>query len=55
MMYRKALLFGDEVVAKKILAAEAPGEAKILGRQAGDVSFRLTSSECTISDWGKLT
>ncbi|KAH8776945.1 hypothetical protein BGZ57DRAFT_981004, partial [Hyaloscypha finlandica] len=36
MMYRKALLFGDEVVAKKILAAEAPGEAKILGRQAGD-------------------
>jgi predicted NAD-dependent protein-ADP-ribosyltransferase YbiA (DUF1768 family) len=34
MMYRKALLFGDQVVAEKILAAETPGEAKNLGRQA---------------------
>jgi ribA/ribD-fused uncharacterized protein len=34
MMYRKALLFGDQVVAEKILAAETPGEAKTLGRQA---------------------
>ncbi len=34
MMYRKALLFGDEVVAAKILAAETPGKAKSLGRQA---------------------
>jgi len=39
MMYRKALLFGDEVIAEKILAAETPGEAKTLGRQAGYVSF----------------
>jgi hypothetical protein len=44
----------DEVVAKKILAAEIPGEAKTLGMQTGDVSFRLTSSECAILDWGKL-
>lgn len=41
-------------MAKKMLAAETPGKAETLGRQAGDVSFRLTSSECTISDWGKL-
>jgi ribA/ribD-fused uncharacterized protein len=34
MMYRKALLFGDEGVAGKILTAETPGEAKTLGRQA---------------------
>jgi NADAR domain len=35
MMFRKAMLFGDEVAAKKILAAKTPGEAKTLGRQAG--------------------
>lgn len=35
MMYCKALLFGDAVVAKQILAAKTPGEAKTLGRQAG--------------------
>lgn len=35
MMYCKALLFGDGVVAKKILAAKTPGEAKTLGREAG--------------------
>jgi len=39
MMFRKAMLFGDEAVAKKILAAERPGEAKTLGRQAGCVLF----------------
>ena len=39
MMYRKALLFGDKAVAEKILAAETPGEAKTLGRQAGYVDY----------------
>jgi len=31
MMQLKALLFGDEVVAKKILVAQTPGEAKTFG------------------------
>jgi ribA/ribD-fused uncharacterized protein len=39
MMYRKALLFGDQAVAEKILASETPDEAKTLGRQAGYVNF----------------
>jgi ribA/ribD-fused uncharacterized protein len=33
MMYRKACLFGDEKIAKAILSASHPGEAKALGRQ----------------------
>lgn len=37
MMYCKAMLFGDEKVAKKILDAKTPGEAKTLGREAGYV------------------
>lgn len=35
MMAHKALLFGDEVAAEKILAAAHPGEAKKLGRAVG--------------------
>ncbi|KAF8862618.1 hypothetical protein BDZ45DRAFT_585217, partial [Acephala macrosclerotiorum] len=34
IIYREALLFGDEGVAERILAAQTPGEAKMLGRQA---------------------
>lgn len=45
MMFRKALLFGDEIVAKKILAAKTPGEAKSLGRQAGYVCLLLDPLE----------
>ncbi|MET7402814.1 NADAR family protein [Dactylosporangium sp. NPDC005572] len=33
MMYRKALLFGDEAVAERILTVAHPNEAKTLGRQ----------------------
>jgi hypothetical protein len=33
MMWRKALLFGDSVIAEKILAAGHPQKAKTLGRQ----------------------
>jgi ribA/ribD-fused uncharacterized protein len=33
MMYAKALLFGDAETAARILAAEAPGAQKALGRQ----------------------
>jgi len=39
MMYCKAILFNDEVIAKQILAARTPGEAKTLGRQAGYAFF----------------
>jgi len=35
MMNCKALLFGDEVVAKKMLAAKTPGEAKTLEQMSG--------------------
>lgn len=35
MMVHKALLFGDEAAAEKILAAAHPGEAKKLGRAVG--------------------
>jgi len=43
MMYCKALLFGDEVVAKRILESETPGEAKTLGREAGYVCLFLSA------------
>jgi len=33
MMFQKARLFGDDPVAKKILLARTPGEAKALGRE----------------------
>jgi len=32
-MYQKAVLFGDKEIAKKIIVAKNPGEAKALGRQ----------------------
>jgi ribA/ribD-fused uncharacterized protein len=32
MMYRKALLFGDDETAQRVLRANIPGEAKALGR-----------------------
>jgi ribA/ribD-fused uncharacterized protein len=34
MMWRKAMLFGDEQIAAQILAAPHPSQAKALGRQA---------------------
>ncbi|KAG4438948.1 hypothetical protein IFR05_005574 [Cadophora sp. M221] len=46
MMYCKALLFGDGVVAKKILAAKTPGEAKTLGRQAGSFDQKKWDGAC---------
>lgn len=33
MMWSKAMLFGDEATAARVLAAEHPGEAKNLGRE----------------------
>jgi len=33
MMYAKAVLFDDLNVAKKVLVAKTPGEAKVLGRE----------------------
>jgi ribA/ribD-fused uncharacterized protein len=36
MMWSKAMLFGDEATAERILAAPQPGGAKALGRQVRD-------------------
>ncbi len=33
MMYRKAVLFGDDSAAERLLAAGNPGEAKAIGRE----------------------
>ncbi|SFR21953.1 hypothetical protein SAMN04488564_10614 [Lentzea waywayandensis] len=38
MMWRKALLFGDEAVAARVLAARTPAEAKALGREVSGFS-----------------
>jgi ribA/ribD-fused uncharacterized protein len=38
MMWRKATLFGDNVIAEKTLAAASPGEAKELGRTVNGFS-----------------
>lgn len=38
MMWRKALLFGDDAVAARVLAARTPGEAKALGRAVSGFS-----------------
>ncbi|KAL2065719.1 hypothetical protein VTL71DRAFT_3389 [Oculimacula yallundae] len=46
MMYCKAMLFGDEITAKKILEAEGPGEAKALGRVAGPFDQQKWDSSC---------
>ncbi|RDW66199.1 hypothetical protein BP6252_09834 [Coleophoma cylindrospora] len=36
MMHQKALLFSDDAIAAKILAAETPGEQKTLGRMVAN-------------------
>lgn len=33
MMWRKAMLFGDDAVARAVLVADSPGAAKTLGRE----------------------
>ncbi|GGN28234.1 hypothetical protein GCM10011609_84140 [Lentzea pudingi] len=38
MMWRKALLFGDDAIAARVLAARTPGEAKALGREVAGFS-----------------
>lgn len=38
MMWRKALLFGDDAVAARVLAARTPAEAKALGREVSNFS-----------------
>lgn len=42
MMYCKALLFENEVVAKKILAVKTPGKCKTLNETLGDI-FTIVS------------
>ncbi|KUJ14361.1 DUF1768-domain-containing protein [Mollisia scopiformis] len=46
MMYRKAVLFGDQGVADRILVAQTPGEAKTLGREAGPFDQAKWDSCC---------
>jgi len=41
MMEKKALLFDDQLVAKKILEAKSPAEAKKLGREVNNFSESL--------------
>jgi ribA/ribD-fused uncharacterized protein len=45
MMYRKALLFGDLETAEKILTAETPREAKLLGRKVTPFDKNVWNSE----------
>ncbi|NKE62304.1 NADAR family protein [Lentzea sp. PSKA42] len=55
MMWRKALLFGDDSVATRVLAASSPAEAKALGREAsGFVDDVWVSSRLEIVVEGNL-
>ena len=46
MMYHKALLMGDAVVADKILRSDTPAEAKTLGREVKGFKPELWEAEC---------
>jgi ribA/ribD-fused uncharacterized protein len=46
MMYFKALLMGDDEVAKKILATPGPGESKALGRQVETFDQEVWDANC---------
>ncbi len=46
MMHQKALFFGDEEVARKIMAADRPDEQKALGRQVRDFSAERWARVC---------
>jgi len=45
MMWRKALLFDDDAIASRVLAAASPGEAKALGREVSGFSEPVWVSE----------
>ncbi|MDT7785121.1 MAG: hypothetical protein QOF58_3540 [Pseudonocardiales bacterium] len=55
MMWRKALLFSDDAVAARVLAARTPAEAKALGREVSGFDAALwTSSRLEIVVSGNL-
>lgn len=45
MMHRKALLFGDEEIAEKIILSENPKECKALGRKVKDFDPEIWDNE----------
>lgn len=59
MMYQKAMLFGDQEIANKIIIANTPKEAKALGRQVNgfDEEVWKQNREVIVSDAnvGKFT
>jgi ribA/ribD-fused uncharacterized protein len=46
MMYKKAMLFNDDEVAKKITATNNPGKQKALGRQVKNFNQELWEKNC---------
>ncbi|SEK85896.1 protein of unknown function [Paenibacillus sp. OK003] len=46
MMYQKALLFGDQIIADKILKASSVSVQKKLGRQVAGFDQAVWEAEC---------
>jgi len=46
MMYSKAIFFGDDEIAQKILATDDPSEQKQLGRQVKDFDSEIWDEVC---------
>lgn len=44
MMHQKAILFGDESAAERLVAAKSPGEAKAIGREVRDFDQQVWES-----------
>jgi len=59
MMYAKAIMFGDDCVAKKILETTEPWEQKNLGRQVSGFDFTIWNAHCreivTVGNYFKFT
>lgn len=46
MMYKKAVLFNDDTIANKIIAASNPGKQKALGRQVKNFNQEIWEDNC---------
>lgn len=46
MMWRKAMLFGDEETAEKILAVKHPRDVKALGREVKNFDSKVWADNC---------
>lgn len=59
MMYMKALMFGDQVIAMSILQATSPKQCKALGRQVSNFDQDAWNAECEklveATNWLKFT